>query len=311
MRGVVRRPLVLAALALAVAPAPARAYVTQGQPWPGGRILYFNEAADQAWAVQQAVAAWNASGAAVQFVPAPEATAQVVIRDFDHADCTSTHDSVGGEATIGYAPHSQVWVTPLDQATPKCNQYSAAQALAHELGHVLGLGHETHVCAAMNPSGSMRGPSLCRPAPVGEWNCGLLEPDDVAGAVALYGGTPRGVARTCSLYRGVAPPAKLTLAGAGVAGSIVASFVRPPDPTLPAFLAPVAGRASYAAAIARDRCPSPASASRVAWSAGPRGTETARFDALGPGRWCVGVRAFDQLGRPGPRTTAWIRMVPS
>ncbi|MGZ4390344.1 MAG: matrixin family metalloprotease, partial [Gaiellaceae bacterium] len=286
-------------------------YDAQGTTWPDGRILYYNAAPDQAWAVQRAVDAWNASGAAIRFVPAPEASAQVVIRELARSDCTSTHESVGGEAALGYVPHSEVFVTRLDQATVKCNQFSAAQTLAHELGHVLGLGHELHACAAMNRSGSLRGPSLCLQAPLGVWNCSLLEPDDVAGAVALYGGSaaPRS-ARWCPLYRAIGAPAGLALAGSGEPGGVTASFVRPSDPVLPTFLRAVAGRAGFVAAVRRDACPvTDAGSGRTAWSAAPGRVQTTTFGALGPGRWCVSVWPYDQLGRRGPRTFSWIRMV--
>ncbi|HSP71793.1 MAG TPA: matrixin family metalloprotease [Gaiellaceae bacterium] len=306
------RALGLAAVLAVLLPAgPASAYAVQGKAWPGGRILYYNAAPDQAWAVQQAVDAWNASGAAIRFVPSAEASAQVVIREFARSECTSTGASVGGEAALGYVAHSVVFVTRLDPATAKCNQFSAAQTLAHELGHVLGLGHEAKVCAAMNRSGSLRGPSLCRQAPLGVWSCSLLEPDDVAGAVAMYGGAGRTrSARWCPLYQPIASPARLGLAGSGVPGGVTASFVRPPDPVLPPFLRAYAGRAGFAAAVRRDACPvTDAGSTRTAWSAAPGGVQTTVFGALGPGRWCVSVWPYDQLGRRGPRTFSWIRMV--
>lgn len=305
------RVLGLAAVLAVLLPAPASAYAVQGKAWPGGQILYYNAAPDQAWAVQQAVDAWNASGAAIRFVPAAEASAQVVIREFARSDCTSTGESVGGEAALGYVPHSEVFVTRLDPATAKCNQFSAAQTLAHELGHVLGLGHETKACAAMNRSGSLRGPSRCRQAPVGVWNCGLLEPDDVAGVVAMYGGSVQMRAgRWCPLYQPIASPAGLALAGAGVPGEVTASFVRPSDPALPPFLRAYGGRPSFAAAVRRDACPvTDAGSTRTAWSAAPGRVQTTVFGALGPGRWCVSIWPYDQLGRRGPRTFSWIRMV--
>ncbi|HEY6015262.1 MAG TPA: matrixin family metalloprotease [Gaiellaceae bacterium] len=298
-------------LAVLLPAGSASAYDARGKAWPGGRILYYNAAPEQAWAVQRAVDAWNSSGAAIRFVAAPEATAQVVIRELAASDCTSTRESVGGEAALGYVPHSEVFVTRLDPATAKCNQFSAAQTLAHELGHVLGLGHETRACAAMNRAGSLRGPSLCPQAPLGAWNCGLLEPDDVSGAVALYGGAAVSrSARWCPLYQPIGSPAGLALAGSGVPGGVRASFVRPSDPALPTFLRTFAVRPSFVASARRDACPvTDAGGTRTGWSVQPGRVQTTVFGALGPGRWCVSVWPYDQLGRRGPRTFSWIRMV--
>jgi hypothetical protein len=72
-----------------------------------------------------------------------------------------------------------VWIAP------DLDRYSAAQVIAHELGHVLGLGHTTVPCAAMSAGW------YCPDAPAGEWRCRLLERVDVEGAVHLYGGTVR------------------------------------------------------------------------------------------------------------------------
>jgi hypothetical protein len=71
------------------------------------------------------------------------------------------------------------------------NRYTMALVLAHELGHVLGLDHEDRVCATMNSFLVDQHPEHCAAAPAGKWICRLLRSDDVRGAVALYGGTPR------------------------------------------------------------------------------------------------------------------------
>lgn len=300
----------LAALLLLLLPAAAASpYAVQGRAWPGGRILYYNAAPDQAWALGQAVSAWNASGAAVRFVPASRARAQVTIEDLPGSDCNDARGSVGGEAHVGYTSHSVVYVVPLEAETQKCSRFSAAQVLAHELGHVLGLGHETRGCATMNPSGTLRGPSLCPPVPLGDWACGLLEPDDVAGAVALYGGVARKRGpRACPLYAAIAAPRSLALAGSGVPGGVTATFVRPADPVLPLFLNGIRGQASFAVAVGRDACPTVPGA-RTAWTAQPGGAQSAGFDSLAAGRWCVAAWAYDRLGRRGARATAWIRMI--
>src|SRR2546430_4980723 len=70
------------------------------------------------------------------------------------------------------------------------DRYEMALIVAHELGHVLGLDHETGVCATMNPSVADDHTTLCPAPPAGTWTCRLLQADDVrGGAVKLYGGT--------------------------------------------------------------------------------------------------------------------------
>ena len=71
------------------------------------------------------------------------------------------------------------------------DRYEMALIVAHELGHVLGLDHEDGVCATMNRAVGNDATSHCPIPPAGMWTCRLLQPDDVRGAVSLYGGTVR------------------------------------------------------------------------------------------------------------------------
>jgi hypothetical protein len=73
------------------------------------------------------------------------------------------------------------------------DRYTMALVVAHELGHVLGLGHEMHVCATMNPTLVVDHPEHCPAPPRGMWVCRLLRADDVRGAVSLYGGSVRAI----------------------------------------------------------------------------------------------------------------------
>jgi hypothetical protein len=298
----------LAALAAGVALAggSARGFSVDGRPWPGGTITYYNAAPDQAWAVETAVAAWNASGARVRFVPASAARAQVRIEHFTNASCT-----VNTEATVGNVPNARMFVFRLDQRSPYCNAFVAVQMVAHELGHVLGLGHELGVCAAMNPATSQRGPTLCPQAAPWQWRCRLLAPDDVAGAIQLYGGTarpPHGP-RDCDLYAAGRPPAQLRLAPTGVPGEAHLSFRRPPSVGIPVLLATQHEQPeAFAVTVAAGRCMTDASgAPRHLWNVQPGELEQLPL-GVSPGLQCTSVWAIDAFGRPSARpATLWAR----
>ena len=301
--------LALLLLGAALLGAGAQAYVGQGRPWPGGVIRYYNAAPDQAWAVRRAVSAWNTSGARVRFVAVPASQAQVRIEHFPGAPCT-----VNSGATIGYRPNARVWVFRRDHSSPYCNSYMAALAIAHELGHVLGLGHETRGCALMNSKTTLHGPLLCPKAEPWQWWCRLLTPDDVAGAIALYGGAarPESDPRDCDLYPGMQAPTDLEVTSTEAAHEFRISFRRPPSVAVPTFL--FAERTtqpeSFVTAAIPNRCPADAyKFSRHQWHATPGELEQT-YMYLPTGTYCLTVWAVDSFSRPTPRPTMlWVRIV--
>jgi hypothetical protein len=261
-------------------------------------IRYYNDAPDQAWAVQRAVDAWNASGARIRLVAAPAARADVRIEHFSRVSC-----SINSEATVGYTRHARIWIFRRDDASPYCNAYVASEALAHEFGHVLGLGHETRGCATMNPSGTIQGPDLCPKARRWQWRCQLLTGDDVAGAIALYGGTaePQRGPRDCDLYPGVALPAGLRIDSTPVSHRFQISFRRPPSTRVPAFLSADVDLPESFVAASASSCPTdPHAFQRHLWDV--RAGSTEREDLVLPsGVTCISVWAVDSFGRPSAR----------
>lgn len=178
-----RRALVFAVVAtVLLGVGRADAYQFEGGRWPSRTIGYYTETPAYSWSVDTAAYAWNASGARVQSVKTTRAEAKVLvgIRWYKQPAGDAHVQRVGGtfvNAKVGIqAGH---------------DRYEMALIIAHEFGHVLGLDHETGQCATMNPSVGNDHTTLCSAPPSGTWTCRLLQPDDVRGAVALYGGSVR------------------------------------------------------------------------------------------------------------------------
>ena len=172
--------IILAAFALLPC-ASAGAYRFEGGRWAGRTIPYYTETAAFSWSVDTAAYAWNSSGVNVRFVKVPRAQAKVLlgIRWYRHAGHARVHrvgaTLVGAEVGIQNGR----------------DRYEMALIVAHELGHVLGLDHESRTCATMNLTIGDDHTTHCPAPPAGTWTCRLLQPDDVRGAVALYGGVAR------------------------------------------------------------------------------------------------------------------------
>jgi hypothetical protein len=191
----VRLAALIVLTTLLVAPSAA-AWRTTGTQWHSATIRVANIAPDYDWPLQQAVTAWNASGARVRFVRVPRARAQVLV---------GARLDAGDDREAGLAEMETVngWIRSgtvyLRSGT---SRYAAAQIFAHELGHILGLAHEDRACATMNSVLQVDHPFRCATPPRGTWRCGLVTKDDAAAAAHLYGGTPRAPAREFCPVRG-------------------------------------------------------------------------------------------------------------
>ena len=167
-------------LGLLAVPA-ANGYRLEGVRWPTRTIRYYTETAPYSWSVDTAAYAWNTSGANVRFVKTSRARAKVVLGIRWYKVAGDAHVVARGTRIV----NAQVGLQTGH------DRYELALIVAHELGHVLGLGHEYSSCATMNPSVGDDHTTLCPPPPPGMWTCRLLQADDVRGAVRLYGGAVR------------------------------------------------------------------------------------------------------------------------
>jgi hypothetical protein len=170
-------PLLVCSLVLLV-PASAHAYVIGGSAWPGTTIHYHSAARGYAGPVARAARVWNKAGVGVRFVRSSRARADVVVR-YGGPRC-------GGAAPVGYArAYDGSWV----RLGAGCNRDLIMLTAVHELGHVLGLDHESGRCARMNPGFDASGsPDACPNRTLSYWLAHPLLGDDIRGARALYRG---------------------------------------------------------------------------------------------------------------------------
>ena len=157
------------------------------QPWPGGRITYFDVSGSAA-VVDAAAARWNHSGARVRILRAPDrAHADVLfvardeeLRESCGVSCLGLSSSIGrpsdGRATVMLDSSIAGDPTPL-----------GVWVAMHELGHVLGLTHREGRCSLMNAHAFDDSCSFAAgTADDGPLPCGPAAAD-VAAAALLYG----------------------------------------------------------------------------------------------------------------------------
>ena len=134
-------------MVLLAAPASADAYQHAGERWPGKVVTFNNQAPNYAGAIDRAVNAWNKADVGVRFKRTSIAHARVVFR-YAKTRGRKNPWHCEGMAVTGYPGvlfQTNVFFVR-DCASSALRTFTAA----HELGHVLGLGHEDGRCSVMN-----------------------------------------------------------------------------------------------------------------------------------------------------------------
>ena len=326
----------IVSLALLIAAAPAAAYRLGGAKWPSRTITYHVAAPEWKSTVREAAQLWNRSGVRIRFRPASRARARLhILRRGSLMGNLAGEATLGyarGVTKKGYISDPNVGVyeietkgvvTPCGRRVPapfgsyfvlRCfrgphmwldrapraglrdpeTRLSMRTTVVHELGHVLGLRHVSQsTCAVMAPEH----PNTC-PRPSEPWRarCRLLERDDVAGAVARYGGRIKPLATEfCDLYGAPLAPTGLQVSWNGSTASVDLAWRN----------TPFAKQGGVHVALGRDTCPAVGAGRTLAASA-----ESASLPVDAAGTYCAAVWAADAFGRYSAPVTAMVDVPP-
>jgi matrixin len=187
------RLLLAVALLLVALPSGARAYRFQPEHhrWERARIPVWVGSSALRSPVARAISKWNALRLRVHFTQVTKRRDAWVTIRLDGNACVGGVTQVFGAQESGTVDGERYSIRYIARArtliAPRCGPDLTTFVVAHELGHVLGLGHETRRCALMNPSADTGGASSqCPGLRIGDRARDPIRPDDRAGVRALY-----------------------------------------------------------------------------------------------------------------------------
>ena len=295
--------IVAATVPLAALAAPHVAAAAEGySPWPTRTILYYNGATKYASSVKQAAHLWNRSGVKIRFkaVPKSKARLRIVISNRGLFGGLGFTDVTGTKGTIRLA--SKIAEASSD---PNLSRLLATRVVAHQFGHVLGLGHDNGQCTVMYPHRDETLPPGCRPPKQGwRYRCRVLEAVDVRRAVKIWGGRVRKLARA-ECDHDASPPAvtSLSLKGNAENQTVDVSWTNAKR---------LGSTANLQIVVKRSSCPTAAQIERAVAGYPPDDVGVQDpVDPTGPGarqtkqvqtsfaKWCYAVVPVTNYGRPG------------
>ena len=289
--------------ALLVAPT-AEAYQRLSYRWPSKTILYY-DGTGKAYSknVAAAAAAWNKSGQKARWKKTSKSRARVQIRVSKNIPSAGLATYYGGQRGL---IQIQPGMKGLRDSKAE-GDWIATTIMTHEMGHIMGLDHETKKCAVMQPAIGIGCPN---PKDPWQYRCRVLEPDDVRGGVALFGGKIGKVGpEFCDRTPAPGAPADVTAV-------LVDAGVDELDEAVPAgvrvsWTTPTVGEPQEIRVLRRqDACPAgltDKSAKEVGWEQATAGQRQFVVDAtgfLGNGSYCYAVFAVGPFNRPGKPATA-------